>query len=123
MTLSRRTIAIPESRELDVFAGLLERRGAKVIRCPLLALLDAPDPQPVLDWVRYFNAGPRDDLSLLAGEGLRRSLSCSGEHAPELREDFLTALERVRKFTRGPKPARALRDLGLKSDVAPEPAT
>lgn len=123
MTLSRRTIVIPESRELDVFAGLLERRGAKVIRCPLVAILDAPDPQPVLDWVRYFNAGQVDDLILLTGEGLRRILSCIEEHAPELREDFVTALARVRKFTRGPKPARALRDLGLKSDVAAEPAT
>ncbi len=122
-TLSGRTIAIPESRELDVFAAMLERRGAQVIRCPLVAIVDAPDPTPVLDWVRRFNAGEVDDLILLTGEGLRRTLSCIEKHAPELRDDFVAVLARVRKFTRGPKPAKALRDLGLKSDIAAEPAT
>ncbi len=123
MTLSGRTIAIPESRELDVFASLLERRGARVIRCPLVSILDAPDPELVLAWVRQFNAGEVDDLVLLTGEGLRRILSCIDKHAPELRADFIAMLARVRKFTRGPKPAKALRDLGLNSDVAAEPAT
>lgn len=123
MTLNGQTIAIPESRELDVFAAMLERRGAQVIRCPLVAIVDAPDPAPVLDWVRHFNTGSVDDLILLTGEGLRRILSCIEKHAPDLRDDFVAALARVRKFTRGPKPAKALRDLGLKPDVAAEPAT
>lgn len=123
MTLTGQTIAIPESRELDVFAAMLERRGAKVVRCPLIAIVDAPDPAPVLEWVRQFNAGHVDDLILLTGEGLRRILSCIEKHAPELRDGFVGALARVRKFTRGPKPAKALRELGLKPDVAAEQAT
>src|SRR6185437_15401136 len=49
---SGRTIAVPESREIEVFAALLERRGAHVIRCPLVAIRDAPDPAPVLEWSR-----------------------------------------------------------------------
>lgn len=48
-TLAGRTIAVPETRELDIFSSMLERRGATVIRCPLVTILDAPDPQPVLD--------------------------------------------------------------------------
>lgn len=123
MTLSGRTIAVPETRELDVFAAMLERRGAKVLRCPLVAIVDAPDPQPVLDWVRRFNAGECDDLILLTGEGLRRILSCIERHASELRAPFVAALARVRKITRGPKPARALRELGLKPDLAAEHPT
>lgn len=123
MTLTGRTIAIPESRELDVFAAMLERRGATVIRCPLVAILDAPDPQPILDWVKRFNAGEVDDLVLLTGEGLRRIVSCIERHAPNLRGDFVAQLGRVRKFTRGPKPAKALRELGLKPDVAAEQPT
>ncbi len=123
MTLTGQTIAIPESRELDVFAAMLERRGAQVMRCPLVAILDAPDPAPVLDWVRHFNAGTVDDLILLTGEGVRRILTCIEQHAPELRDDFVATLARVRKFTRGPKPAKALRDLGLRPDIAVEPAT
>jgi uroporphyrinogen-III synthase len=36
---------------------------------------------------------------------------------PQGRERFLAALTSVRKITRGPKPARALRELGLSSDL------
>lgn len=118
LPLEGRTIAVPETRELDVFAGLLERRGARVLRCPLVAIRDAPDPAPVLAWLRNFAAGGCDDLILLTGEGLLRLLNCLRTHAPDLEESFRAALARVRKITRGPKPARALRTLGLQPDIA-----
>jgi uroporphyrinogen-III synthase len=117
-TLADRTIAVPETRELDVFAAMLERRGANVLRCPLVAILDAPDPAPVLEWLRWFGGGACDDLILLTGEGLRRLLACIEKNQPQLRDDFVAQLARVRKITRGPKPARALRELGLKPDIA-----
>lgn len=117
-TLAGCTIAVPETRELDVFAAMLERRGASVLRCPLVAILDAPDPAPVLDWIRWFGGGACDDLILLTGEGLRRLLACIEKNEPQLRGDFVAQLARVRKITRGPKPARALRELGLKPDIA-----
>lgn len=117
-SLTDRTVAVPETRELDVFSAMLERRGAKVIRCPLVAILDAPDPAPVLEWIRNFNAASCDDLILLTGEGLRRLLTCIDKHEPRLRDGFVRELARVRKITRGPKPAKALRELGLKPDIA-----
>jgi uroporphyrinogen-III synthase len=117
-TLTGRVVAVPETRELDVFASMLERRGAQVLRCPLVTILDAPDPRPVLAWIREFNAGEIDDLILLTGEGLRRLLACIDKHDAALRGEFLAQLARVRKITRGPKPARALRELGLKPDIA-----
>lgn len=124
LPLKDRVIAVPETRELDVFSELLTRRGAQVLRCPLVSILDAPDPAPVLNWIRAFNAGACDDLILLTGEGLRRLLACVEKHAPELREGFVAQLAAVRKIARGPKPGRALRELGLKSDViAQEPTT
>lgn len=121
--LAGRTIAIPETRELEVFASMLERRGATVVRCPLVAIRDAPDPQPVLAWCRKFASDQCDDLILLTGEGLRRLLSCIDQHEPTLRESFVASLANVRKITRGPKPARALRELGLKPDIAAETPT
>lgn len=121
--LAGRTIAIPETRELEVFAAMLERRGAQVIRCPLVAIRDAPDPQPVLAWCRRFAAGECDDVIFVTGEGLRRLLSCMDQHEPSLREPFVAQLARVRKVTRGPKPAKALRELGLKPDIAAETPT
>src|SRR6267143_1925086 len=115
--LAGRTVAVPETRELEVFAAMLERRGASVVRCPLVAIHDAPDPAPVLAFAGGFAGGSCDDLILTTGEGLRRILACIERHEPELRAGFLEALARVRKITRGPKPARALRELGLKPDL------
>ena len=120
--LADKTIAVPETRELDVLAQLFEQRGAKVIRCPLVAVLDAPDPKPIEAWLRRFVAGACDDLVLFTGEGLRRLLRFA--ERIELQDAFLEALGRVRKITRGPKPVRALREIGLAPDLqAVEPTT
>jgi len=121
--LAGRTVAVPEARELEVFAALLERRGANVLRCPLVAIRDAPDPAPVLGFVHQFVSERFDDLILTTGEGLRRIMACIERHEPQTRQPFLAALARVRKITRGPKPARALRELGLKSDLPADPPT
>jgi uroporphyrinogen-III synthase len=123
-SLTHRVIAIAEARELDVFAALLERRGARVLRYPLVQIVDAPDPAPVIGFIETAVRGEIDDLVLLTGEGLRRLLSCAKQHRPQLRDGFLKALAGMRKITRGPKPARALRELGLDSNLAAgEPTT
>lgn len=120
--LTGRVIALPETRELDLFANLLERRGAKTLRCPLVSILDAPDAAPIEAWLRRCTAGEFDDLILLTGEGLRRLLGFA-ERAG-LREDFVKSLASLRKITRGPKPARALRAIDLRPDIAAsEPTT
>ena len=118
ISLAGRTIALPEARALEIFAGLLERRGAHVIRCPLLAIHDAPDPAPVLDWCRALARGQFDAVILLTGEGLRRLLGALERHEPALRPTFLAALARAYKITRGPKPAQVLRECGLAADLA-----
>jgi uroporphyrinogen-III synthase len=121
--LTGRVVAVPETREIDLFATLLERRGAQVVRCSMVAIRDAPDPVPVLQWSRALASGSFDDLVLLTGEGLRRILACIERNEPALRERFVAALPRIRKVTRGPKPARALRELDMKPDIAAEPPT
>ncbi|WP_225561614.1 uroporphyrinogen-III synthase [Rhodanobacter sp. DHB23] len=121
--LRGRCIAVPESRELDVFASLLERRGASVWRCPLVDIRDAADPGPVLAWVDQVNAGGCDDLLLFTGEGLHRLLGIIDRHAPRSRRPFVERLASMRLVARGPKPGRVLRELGLRPDVVVEPAT
>lgn len=106
---------MPESRELDRLATLLEARGAMVWRCPLVAILDHPDQAAVAAWLRELVAGRFDDLIIFTGEGLRRLLTAAERCG--LRGDFLSALGRVRTVTRGPKPARVLTELGLACDV------
>ncbi|HTP39818.1 MAG TPA: uroporphyrinogen-III synthase [Steroidobacteraceae bacterium] len=122
-SLEGKLIAVPETRELDLFVGLLERRGARALRFPLVSIQDAPDPGPVLHWLRAFAAGGCDDLILMTGEGLRRLRGCIARHEPSLEAPFLAALARVRRITRGPKPARALRELGLRPQVEADPPT
>jgi uroporphyrinogen-III synthase len=113
--LTGRTIALPETRELDRLAGILEAAGATTARCPLVAILDAPDPRPVDLWLEELATRGFDDLILLTGEGLRRLLSRAGVIGNE--DAVKAALARVRKITRGPKPARALHEIKLSTDL------
>jgi len=123
-SLQGSTIAVPEMRELEVFSALLERRGAKVLRCPLVTIRDSPDSAQVLAFAQTLAGGSFDDFVILTGEGLRRILGCIDRHEPALRPRFIAGLGKLRTITRGPKPARALRELGLKPDIeAAEPTT
>lgn len=115
-------ILVPETRDLDLFAQMLEDEGAVALRCPLVGIEDPDDPMEVFAWIDQLVAGAFDDVILLTGEGLRRLVSLA-ERAHR-REAFVTALGRVRTITRGPKPVRALRELGLApSLVAPMPTS
>jgi uroporphyrinogen-III synthase len=122
--LQGKTIAVPEMRELEVFSALLERRGAKVLRCPLVTIYDSPHSAQVLAFAVKLADGGFDDFVLITGEGLTRILSCIDKYEPALRPRFIEGLGKLRTVTRGPKPARALRVLGLKPGIeATEPTT
>ena len=116
------TIALPETRELDRMSSILEAEGATTVRCPLVTILDAPDSGPVDGWLHALAHGGFDDLIFLTGEGLRRLLHRAT--VLELHTEVLAAIGRARKITRGPKPARVLHEVGLKSDLpAPTPTS
>jgi len=119
--LAGRRIVVSETRELDVFARMLEQHGAITIRCPMVAIMDVPDAAPVVAWLRRFTTDPPDDLILMTGEGLGRLVGFARRAG--LEEAFMAALARVRKITRGPKPVRRLRELGIQPDLAAEPPT
>ena len=110
------TILVPESRELDLFAAMLEAEGAAAWRCPLVQILDLDDTAEAEAWLERLIAGTFADVIWLTGEGLRRLLAIAerrGRRAP-----LVEALGRVRTIVRGPKPARALRELGLAPGLA-----
>ena len=124
LPLRGRRIALPESRELDLFADMLTKRGSDVLRCPLVSIHDAPDSAPVLAWMQELIAQPFDQLIFLTGEGLRRMVALAERQGGSLRDEFVTALAPIPKLTRGPKPGAALRKIGLKADrVAVSPTT
>jgi uroporphyrinogen-III synthase len=114
--LAGRRILVPESRELDLFAQMLEARGAETLRCPLVTILDSDDPAPIETWLDRLAAGRFDDLILLTGEGLRRLMAVARRTGRDAA--VVAALGRLRTITRGPKPAKALREIGLAPGLA-----
>jgi len=120
--LAGKVVAVPESRQLDVLASLLERRGAGVLRCPLVGIVDSPDDAGVLAWIERLIGTPTDLLVLYTGEGLQRLVGFARRANREAL--FVAALARTPKLTRGPKPRRALKALELEPEyTAAEPTT
>jgi uroporphyrinogen-III synthase len=120
--LTQRVIAVPETRQLDVLANLLIARGANVVRCPLVSIVDSPDTPAVVAWLRRVIANPPALFVFYTGEGIERLLGFA-ERAG-IREQFLGVLSATQKLCRGPKPKRALRRLDLDAEIdAREPTT
>jgi uroporphyrinogen-III synthase len=121
MTLAGLNILVPESRELDLLTAMLKGEGAAVLRCPLVKILDLEDTRDAEAWINEVIAGRFNDIIWLTGEGLRRLVSIV--RVMERQHAFVTALGRARNITRGPKPARALRELGLTPGLIPATLT
>jgi uroporphyrinogen-III synthase len=119
--LSGYRILILETREEAQFSRLLAEQGAEVLQCPMFTIHDAPDAAPIEAWIRRFVEKPCDDLVLMTGEGLRRLMKVA--RRIDVEQDFVTALGKARKFARGPKPGRALREIGLEPQVTTEKPT
>jgi uroporphyrinogen-III synthase len=114
-------ILILETREEAQFSRLLAEQGADVVQCPMFTIHDAPDSVPIEAWIRRCIDKPFDDLVLMTGEGLRRLMKVA--RRINVDSDFIAALGKARKFARGPKPGRALREIGLEPQVTTEKPT
>ncbi len=114
-------ILILETREEAQFSRLLSEQGADVLQCPMFTINDAPDPAPIEAWIGRAIDKPFDDLVLMTGEGLRRLMKVARRIGVE--KDFVAALAKMRKFARGPKPGRALREIGLEPQQTTEKPT
>jgi uroporphyrinogen-III synthase len=114
-------ILILETREEAQFSRLLAEQGADVVQCPMFTIHDAPDSAPIEAWIRRFTEKPFDDLVLMTGEGLRRLMKVA--RRIDLEQGFIAAVGKARKFARGPKPGRALREIGLEPQVTTEKPT
>jgi uroporphyrinogen-III synthase len=120
--LHDRRVALAEGRQLEELAQLLESEGAIPLRCPMLSILDNADAGPVHAWLGDLAADRFSHVVLMTGEALRRLLAFAerGGH----RDAVIAALGRTCTVTRGPKPVRALKEIGLAPGlVAPTPTT
>jgi uroporphyrinogen-III synthase len=87
----------------------------------MFTIHDAPDLAPVEAWIRRSIERPFDDLVLLTGEGLRRLMKVVRRIGVE--QEFIASLGKARKFARGPKPGKALREVGLEPQMTTEKPT
>ncbi|MGD2167663.1 MAG: uroporphyrinogen-III synthase, partial [Gammaproteobacteria bacterium] len=106
------TVALPETRQLDLLERLLTSRNVAVVRCPMIAIRDAADPEPVVSWIARLIDSAQDLLVFYTGEGVYR-LQGFAERAG-IYSAFVDALGSTPLLTRGPKPVRALRALGIR---------
>jgi uroporphyrinogen-III synthase len=114
-------ILILETREEAQFSRLLTEQGADVLQCPMFTIHDAPDPAPIEAWIRRCIETPFDDLVLMTGEGLRRLMKVA--RRIDVEREFIAAVGKAQKFARGPKPGRALREIGLEPQMTTEKPT
>jgi uroporphyrinogen-III synthase len=113
--LAGRSVALPESRQLDVLAAMFEKRGANVIRAPLVSILNNPNKAAVESWIQSFISNTPDYLIVLTGEGIRRLVGFATRAG--CLEAFVESLSKVIKICRGPKPGQALKEIGLTADL------
>jgi uroporphyrinogen-III synthase len=112
-----------ESRRAPEMASLVTRHGGVPITAPALREVPLTENAAALDFARALVADGFDAVILMTGVGTRALVA---EVAPLLDPPgFAAALGRVPLLVvRGPKPAAALRELGLRDFVTvPEPNT
>jgi uroporphyrinogen-III synthase len=108
-------VALAEGRQLEELAQMLEKEGATAVRCPMVSILDAPDAGPVMAWLGELIENRFAWVVLMTGEGLRRLLAVAEREG--LRDSVIAALARTKTLTRGYKPVRALKEIGLVPNV------
>jgi len=122
LTLRDRRIAVPESRELDLFSQMLERLGASVLRCPMVRVRPLDETADLDRWLKALAQSGHDVLVFYTGVGVAHLVA--GAERLGLKDEVLAAFSRAKRISRGPKPVAALRKLGLSVDaLADQPTT
>ena len=112
LPLQGRTVALAEGRQLEELAEHARKgRGRRCCAARWCSILDAPDPAPVVAWLRELVSGRFAYVILMTGEGVRRLLGFAEREG--LRDAVIAALARTRTVTRGPKPGPRLKEVGL----------
>ena len=120
--LTGRTVAVAEGRQLDELVEMLLKEGALPLRCPMVSILDSPDTPAIAAWLDELLAGRFALVILMTGEALRRLVDFADKSGK--RDAFIALLGKVDILTRGPKPVKALKEIGLPPTyVAEKPTT
>ncbi|MBI4526957.1 MAG: uroporphyrinogen-III synthase [Deltaproteobacteria bacterium] len=111
-----------ESRRAAEMAKLIRRYGGDPIMAPSVREVPLSENTAAFDFLRELEAGRLDLAIFLTGVGTRALVEAISSQYP--RERLTAALSRIRLVARGPKPAAALKELGLVPHIRiPEPNT
>ena len=122
MSFSGRRVVAFESRRAQEIAELIRRQGGEPFVAPSVREAPLTDNRGAFDFAERLFAGQIDMVILLTGVGTRQLNRLLATRYPETA--FSSALRHVTVVARGPKPAAALREMGITpAVVAPEPNT
>jgi uroporphyrinogen-III synthase len=105
-----RVIAL-ESRRAEEMAALIRKQGGEAFVAPSMREVELTEQSAALEFGGRMLAGEFDCLILLTGVGARILWKAVGS------DQMLAAWKKVTLVARGPKPAAALRELGLAANV------
>lgn len=115
--LAGATIALTAERRVEEFATLLERRGAEIVRTPVIHVLPLVDDRDLRTQTSALIADPPELVVISTGIGFRGWLDAVASWG--LTDEFLEALARTRIIARGPKATGAIRGAGLREEWSP----
>ena len=116
------TVMALESRRAREIAKLIENLGGVPLVAPSVREVPLDANQGALDFARNLMSGRVDMVIFTTGVGVRALVSAVETVCP--REELARRLNEVVVVVRGPKPAGALRELGVRVSLAvPEPNT
>jgi uroporphyrinogen-III synthase len=122
MSFSGLHVVAFESRRAPEIAELIRKQGGEPFVAPSVREAPVADHSVAFDFAERLFAGQFEMVILLTGVGTRQLKRVLAERYSE--SALLEALRRVTLVARGPKPAAALREMGLApAIVAPEPNT
>lgn len=117
-----RTVLSLESRRSAEIAALIENSGGRAMVAPATREINAENTADVSRFVRALLEGKIHLVIFLTGVGTRALARAIESFCP--REQFLTSLGNIPILARGPKPAAALKELGVPiAWNVPEPNT
>lgn len=111
-----------ESRRATELAEMIRRHRGTPVSAPALREVPLSENGPALEFARLLREGKLDVVIFLTGIGVSFLADAIEPALP--RPDLAAGLSAITTVVRGPKPAKALRDMGVSPTITvPEPNT
>jgi uroporphyrinogen-III synthase len=111
-------VAVTSARRADELSALLRKRGATVTSAAAIEMVPLPDDEELRVHTEALIATPPDIVIATTGIGLRGWVAAADGWG--MAGHLITALEKARIVSRGPKATGALRAAGLPEEWSPE---